>query len=257
MPHRTNAYGTTDCRDDQHLLRRFANETHYRCCVQANTKACTWVEPVVTQANCDDPALWRQELWTYINEKLQPVAIVTIIVAVVQAITILATCWLMTQHDDHLVHPHGAMSSLPKESSGELPTKSKTVLLVVNFLLFILGACMIGFSAYLLDFKTEVGAAINSGGPAVGLATGALIVLLSIAGCIGATNWRKKWAKVLLFVYDLVLLVIICVEVIGAILIMMAMKDLEGCRCVDAWRVLTAARGGLLTHYCFPLCALQ
>jgi len=226
----TNAYGTTDCRDDQHLLRRFANETHYRCCVQANTKACTWVEPVVTQANCDDPTLWRQELWTYINEKLQPVAIVTIIVAVVQAITILATCWLMTQHDDHLVHPHGAMSSLPKESSGELPTKSKTVLLVVNFLLFILGACMIGFSAYLLDFKTEVGAAINSGGPAVGLATGALIVLLSIAGCIGATNWRKKWAKVLLFVYDLVLLVIICVEVIGAILIMMAMKDLEGCR---------------------------
>lgn len=226
-----NDYGTAECRDDQHLFRNFANKTHTECCVNANDKACTWVADVVNPTNCNDLALWRKELWTYINGKLQPVAIIVVVAAVIQAITILATCYLMMQHDEHMVHPNTrGMNALPKESDGGMPTKSKTVLLVVNFMLLVLGGSMVAFSAWLLDFNTELGAAANSGGPAVGLVTGLFIIILSIAGCIGATNWEKGWAKLLLFVYDVVLLLIIVVEVVGAILIIMAMKDLEGCK---------------------------
>lgn len=229
---RTASYGTTDCPDNQHLLRNFANRTHVTCCVENNEKACTWVSDVVTPANCADHEMWRAELWSYINGKLQPVAIFVIAAALVQAITILATCYLMTKHDDNLVHPRSAMSKLPAENGvpGDMPTKSRAVLLIVNTILLLLGAAMVGFSAWLLDFNTDAGDAMSSGGPAVGLAAGAVIIVLSIMGCIGACNWSKSWAKVLLFVYDIALLAIILAEVIGAVLIVITLGNLEGCR---------------------------
>lgn len=142
----SNTYGTADCRDDQHLLRNFANTTHVECCVgpdYSTPKGCEWVEDVISATNCQDTELWRRELWTYVNGKLKPVAIVVIIAAVVQAITILATCYLMMQHDERMVHPTNAMRALPPDHSGNLPTKSKTVLLVVNFMLLILGVAMV------------------------------------------------------------------------------------------------------------------
>lgn len=73
--YRDHAYGTADCPDDTQSLRNLEEKSRADCCDNRGAATCTWLQSVLSDANCQDAGAWKGAFWTHVSAQLVPVIV--------------------------------------------------------------------------------------------------------------------------------------------------------------------------------------
>ena len=78
--------GSSQCEDSTAAIRTWVNETRIDCCPVANrgNKECTWASDVLTDETCKDFETFKAALIAYANDRIIPIAIVVLLIALMQ-----------------------------------------------------------------------------------------------------------------------------------------------------------------------------
>lgn len=96
---------------------------------------------------------------------------------------------------------------------------SMFVLLLVNFILLVVGCAMAGAGAWAVKNHKHFAAVVPAEGIYIFMATGGALLLLSILGMVGALKRKSWWARCFLYIFAIIMVLVIIIEVAAAALI--------------------------------------
>ena len=102
---------------------------------------------------------------------------------------------------------------------------SKVILIFINVIFFLIGGGILGMGAYLVSeantwFQVSEQAILDKSNIYVCMAFGAVILFVSVAGCVGAMLGDRAFGKMFLTIYSIVIFVIIAAEIVAGILVL-------------------------------------
>lgn len=106
---------------------------------------------------------------------------------------------------------------------------AKFILCFINMIFAVLGAVIIGMSAYLLTNKDAFGTSdiLNNGVLTVGIIFGSAILGTALFGCIGACKAEGCCGKFFLTIYSTIIMVVVIAEIAGGALVLASAGKLD------------------------------